>query len=80
MNRRHASNLRRLVYTTHTIESLNFQLRKVLKTKGHFPSEEAALKLLFLALRNIEKKWQAPPAFWMQAFVQLVFTSARIEC
>lgn len=64
--------LRRLVYTTNTIESLNFQLRKVLKTKGHFPSEEAALKLLFLALRNIEKKWQAPPAFWKQAFVQLV--------
>jgi putative transposase len=50
--------LRRLVYTTNTVESLNYQLRRVLKTKGHFPSDEAAVKLLFLAIRNIEAAWR----------------------
>ena len=48
------------------------QLHEVLKTKGDFPSEESAQKLLLLALRNIEQKWQAPPAFWKQVFVQLL--------
>jgi putative transposase len=64
--------LRKLVYTTNAIESLNYQLRKVIKTKGHFPSDEAAFKLLFLALRNIERRWHAktPPA-WKQIYAQL---------
>lgn len=64
--------LRRLVYTTNAIESLNFQLRKVIKTKGHFPSEEAAVKLLYLALRNVEKKWVRPAHFFRRALAQLV--------
>jgi putative transposase len=59
--------VRKLVYTTNAIESLNFQLRKVLKTKGHFPSEEAVAKLMYLALRNIEAKWKRPPIFWTNA-------------
>jgi len=63
--------IRRLIYTTNAIESLNFQLRKVIKTKGHFPSEEAALKLLYLALTNIERKWRRPPAFWRPVRAQL---------
>lgn len=63
--------IRRIVYTTNAIESLNFQLRKVIKTKGHFPSEESALKLLYLALTNIEKKWKAAPAYWRQVRAQL---------
>jgi len=46
---------------------MNYQIRKVIKTKGHFPSEEAATKLLYLALRNIERKWKKPPIFWGQA-------------
>lgn len=45
--------LRRVVYTTNAIESINFQLRKITKTRGHFPSDEAAMKLLYLGLRNI---------------------------
>ena len=45
--------LRRVVYTTNMIESINFQLRKITKTRGHFPSDEAAMKLLYLGLRNI---------------------------
>jgi putative transposase len=64
--------LRRLVYTTNAIESLNYQLRKVIKTKGHFPSDEAAYKLLFLALRNIERRWHAKsPPNWRKVYAQL---------
>ena len=48
--------LRLIVYTTNAIESINFQLRKVTKTRGHFPSDEAAMKLLYLGLRNISSK------------------------
>jgi putative transposase len=48
--------LRRIVYTTNAIESINFQLRKITKTRGHFPSDEAAMKLLYLGLRNISSK------------------------
>jgi putative transposase len=64
--------LRKLIYTTNAIESLNFQLRKVTKAKGHFPSDEAATKLLYLALRNAEKKWTMVPRFWNSALNQLV--------
>jgi putative transposase len=64
--------LRRLVYTTNQIESLNYQLRKVLKTKGHFPGDEAVFKLLFLALRNIEARWKNPSKEWKLLFSQLV--------
>jgi len=52
--------LRRVVYTTNAIESLNYQLRKITKNRGHFPSEEAAVKLLWLAICNIEDKRAAP--------------------
>ena len=48
--------LRRVVYTTNAIESLNYQLRKITKNRGHFPSEEAAVKLLWLGICNIEDK------------------------
>lgn len=44
------------IYTTNAIESLNFQLRKVIKNRGHFPSDQAAVKLLWLAICNIEDK------------------------
>jgi len=63
--------VRKLIYTTNAIESINYQLRKVIKTKGHFPSEDAALKLLFLALRNIERHSTRPPSTWRQALGQL---------
>lgn len=48
--------LRRVIYTTNSIESLNYQLRKVIKNRGHFPSDEAVVKLLWLAICNIEDK------------------------
>lgn len=64
--------VRRLIYTTNAIESLNFQLRKVIKTKGHFPNEDAAIKLLYLALIKIERKWSTPNPLWRQALAQFV--------
>jgi putative transposase len=62
--------VRRILYTTNAIESLNYQLRKIIKSKGHFPSDEAASKLLFLALRNAEKKWLMPHKTWKSAMNQ----------
>ena len=53
--------IRRILTTTNAIESLHMQLRKIIKTRGHFPSDEAALKLLYLALRNIQLRWGAAP-------------------
>jgi putative transposase len=50
--------IRRVIYTTNAVESLNMTLRKVVKTRAAFPNEEAALKLLYLALRNVSGKWQ----------------------
>jgi len=59
--------VRKIIYTTNAIESLHMRLRKIVKNRGHFPSGEAAGKLLYLALRNIEKNWKMPPITWKQA-------------
>ncbi len=58
--------IRRILTTTNAIESLHMQLRKIIKTRGHFPTDEAATKLLYLALRNIRKRWHTPPE-WLAA-------------
>ena len=63
------SEIPRAIYTTNTIESLNMTLRKVTKNRGSFPSEEAAFKLLYLALRNASKKWSTLQ-FWKEAMRQ----------
>lgn len=63
--------LRRLLYTTNAIESLHMQLRKIIKTRGHFPTDEAASKLLYLALRNIIAKWKAASTEWKKALPHL---------
>ena len=62
--------IRKIIYTTNAIESLHMQLRKVLKTRGHFPNDQAATKLICLALRNITKKWKNPPVTWKLAATQ----------
>jgi putative transposase len=62
--------VRRVIYTTNAIESLNYRLRKVTRARGHFPNDEAAIKLLYLAIRNIEKKWTMAPHFWNRAIHQ----------
>lgn len=56
--------IRKTIYTTNAIESLNMQVRKVIKNRGHFPNEEAASKLIYLALRNIVQQWKRPPTHW----------------
>ena len=59
--------IRRAIYTTNAVESLNRSLRKIIKTRGSFPNEEAAMKLLFLALRRASKKWTMPVRHWKAA-------------
>jgi putative transposase len=58
--------VRRVIYTTNAVESLHMSLRKIIKTRGSFPSEEAAIKLLYLALRNVIAKWDTIQ-HWKQA-------------
>jgi len=62
--------VRKLIYTTNAIESLNSQVRKALRSHGHFPSDDAATKLIWLALRNIAAKWKKPPVAWDAARAQ----------
>lgn len=59
--------IRRVMYTTNAIESLNMSLRKVTKNRGSFPNDEAAFKLLYLALNNASKKWTMPIRHWKDA-------------
>jgi putative transposase len=63
--------VRRVIYTTNALESVNARLRKILKTRGHFPTDEAATKLIWLALRNITASWGRKPAnYWHLAMNQ----------
>jgi putative transposase len=55
--------LRRVVYTTNTIEALHRQIRKAIKTRGHFPDEQAATKLIYLAITRAEGKWRSARAW-----------------
>jgi putative transposase len=59
--------IRKVIYTTNAVESLNMSLRKVIKTRGSFPNEEAALKLLYLALDRVAKRWTRPVQDWKAA-------------
>jgi putative transposase len=52
--------LRRVVYTTNSIENLNRQIRKAIKTRGHFPDEQAATKLIYLAIQRAQTAWKRP--------------------
>jgi putative transposase len=63
----HPPEIRKIIYTTNAIESLNMSLRKVTKARGSFPNDEAVSKLLYLALRNIAKKWTTPVYDWKAA-------------
>jgi putative transposase len=63
--------VRKIIYTTNAIESLNASVRKAVRNKGHFPSDQAATKLIWLALRNITANWKRPPIAWQAAKAQL---------
>ena len=62
--------VRRVIYTTNAIESINSQLRKIIKSRGHFPSDDAATKLIWLALRNITADWGRAAHNWKEAMNQ----------
>jgi len=62
--------IRKVIYTTNAIESLNNSLRKVTRNRNSFPNDEAAIKLLYMALKNIAKKWTMPLQGWPQAVNQ----------
>ena len=62
--------VRRIIYTTNALESVQARLRKILKTRGHFPNDEAATKLIWLALRNITAKWDRGAMHWKPAMTQ----------
>ena len=61
--------IRKIIYTTNAVESLHMTLRKVTKNRGSFPSQEAAIKLIYLALRNVSKKWHTVQG-WREALRQ----------
>lgn len=61
------ADIRRVIYTTNAVESVNMSLRKIIKNRGSFPSDEAAVKLLYLALQNIARKWTMPIKEWKAA-------------
>jgi len=61
--------VRKVIYTTNAIESLNARLRKILKNRGHFPTDEAATKLIYLVLRNISQSWTMPARSWKAAMI-----------
>ena len=62
--------IRRVIYTTNAIESVNARVRKIIKTRGHFPSDDAANKLIWLALRNITAEWGKAAHHWKEAMNQ----------
>ena len=61
------ADIRKVIYTTNAVESLNMSLRRVIKTRGSFPNQESAFKLLYLALENVAKNWTMPVQDWKAA-------------
>ena len=64
--------IRKVIYTTNAIESLNYSLRKLLKTRGAFPNDDAIIKILYLAVNRVAKKWTMPIRDWKAAINQFV--------
>ncbi|MGB1283565.1 MAG: transposase, partial [Polaribacter sp.] len=67
----YAQPIRRIIYTTNAVEGFHRQVRKVTKTKGAFTNDMALLKLVYLATKNIEKKWTTPLQNWSLTIQQL---------
>jgi putative transposase len=72
--------IRTAIYTTNAIESLNNSLRKVTKTRNSFPNDEAAIKLIYMALKNIRKKWTMPIRNWSAAIHQFALRFGERVC
>lgn len=69
--------VRRIVYTTNQIEALNSKLRRAVRARGHFPSDDAAMKLLFLVLNRAEKEWKMGPREWAMAKAQFAIVDGE---
>jgi putative transposase len=67
----YTTDIRRIIYTTNTVEGYHRQVRKITKTKGAFPNDDSLYKLVYLVYRNIKKKWTMPIANWGQSAQQL---------
>jgi len=73
--------IRKIIYTTNAIESLNNSLKKIIKNRASFPNDEAAVKFLYLALKNIQKKWTMPARDWGKALNQFaILHKDRMPC
>ena len=70
---------RKAIYTTNAVEGLHRRLRKVIKTRGAFPSDEALLKVLFLAVQDAKRSWGNPSPLWAKARVQLAIHFNLLE-
>lgn len=72
--------IRRIIYTTNTIEAVHRQFRKLTKTKGAFPNQDSLLKLLYMGIQNANKKWTMPIQNWSLAISQLaIFFEGRLD-
>ena len=72
--------VRRIIYTTNAIEALNSKLRRAVRTRGHFPNDDAAMKLLYLVLNHASEDWKRPPREWFEARTQFaVMFGERFE-
>ncbi|MER8596007.1 transposase [Mesorhizobium sp. M1182] len=65
-----SESVRRIIYTTNAIKALNSKLRRAVRTRGHFPSDDAAMKLLYLVLNHAAEEWKRPPREWFEAKTQ----------
>jgi putative transposase len=63
--------VRKIIYTTMAIKALNAKLRRAVRARGHFPSDEAATKLIFLVLRQVVQEWKMPPREWAERKTQV---------
>ena len=72
--------IRRIIYTTNTIEAVHRQFRKLTKTKGAFPNQDSLLKLLYMGIQNASKKWTMPIQNWSLTISQLaIFFEGRLD-
>lgn len=62
--------VRRMIHTTNAIEALNSKIRRAVRTRGHFPGDDAAMKLLYLVLNHAAEEWKRPPREWFEAKTQ----------
>ena len=77
---KYPSDIRRIIYTTNTIEGYHRQLRKVTKTKTTYPTDEALIKIIYLATTDIAKKWIRPPLDWPKCMSQFaIYFSERLK-